>query len=75
MRDSIAEKHRVSAQDLVDKLIDQGAAAKHFPEFNEIIEHLQTHARDGDLIIIMGAGPVTSIAHALVDKLETNQLV
>jgi UDP-N-acetylmuramate--alanine ligase len=66
VRDSEAEQQRVSAQDLVDKLIDQGSSAKHIDDFDNIVKHLQTTARDGDLIVIMGAGPVTTIAHALV---------
>ena len=74
VRDTEAEKQRVTAQDLVDKLILQGATAKHFPEFDEIIEYLQKDARDGDLIIIMGAGPVTSIAHALVKTTDVHCL-
>ncbi len=73
VRDSETEKQRVSAQDLVDKLIDKGASARHFPEFDEIIDYVREHARDGDLIIIMGAGPVTSIAHALAETLEAPQ--
>ncbi len=67
VRDSIAEQQRVSAQDLVDKLLDQGASAKHINDFGDIVHHLQRTARDGDLIVIMGAGPVTTIAHALTN--------
>ena len=68
VRDSIAEQQRVSAQDLVDKLIEQGSAATHINEFDDIIAHVQSSAREGDLIVIMGAGPVTTIAHALVSS-------
>jgi len=66
VRDSIAEQQRVSAQDLVDKLLDQGASAKHMNDFGDIVHHLHKTASDGDLIVIMGAGPVTTIAHSLV---------
>ena len=66
VRDSITEQQRVSAQDLVDKLLDQGASAKHMNDFGDIVHHLQKTASDGDLIVIMGAGPVTTIAHSLV---------
>ncbi len=66
VRDSEAEQHRVSAQDLVDKLIEKGSSAKHIDNFDDIVKHLQYTSRDGDLIVIMGAGPVTSIAHNLV---------
>ncbi len=70
VRDSEQEQHRVSAQDLVDKLIDQGSSAKHIDNFEDIVIHLKRTARDGDLIVVMGAGPVTSIAHALVGNVE-----
>ena len=35
-------------------------------DFGDIVHHLQKTASDGDLIVIMGAGPVTTIAHSLV---------
>ncbi len=70
VRDSETEQHRVSAQDLVDKLIDQGSVAKHIDHFEDIVQHIKNTARDGDLIVIMGAGPVTSIAHTLVGTIE-----
>ena len=70
---SIVEQQRISAQDLVDKLIDQGVSAKNINDFDDITSHLLTTARDGDLIVIMGAGPVTSIAHSLIDQAKVTQ--
>ena len=70
VRDSEVEQHQVSAQDLVEKLIEQGVSAKHIDDFDEIVTHLRNSARDGDVIVIMGAGPVTSIAHDLVQQIE-----
>ncbi len=72
VRDSEAEKQRVSAQDLVDKLIAKGSVAKHYETFEEIVAYVRSHARDGDLITVMGAGPVTSIAHDLCSTPELN---
>ena len=68
VRDSIAEQQQVSAQDLVDKLIEKGTSAKHINNFDDIVQHLRETTRDGDLIVIMGAGPVTTIAHELVES-------
>ena len=73
VRDSVVEQQRISAQDLVDKLIDQGVSAKNINDFDDITSHLLTTARDGDLIVIMGAGPVTSIAHSLIDQAKVTQ--
>ncbi|MEE2906960.1 MAG: UDP-N-acetylmuramate--L-alanine ligase [Planctomycetota bacterium] len=61
VRDSLAEKQRVSAVDLVEKLDERGVMAKHIPEFDEITDYLRTECRDGDLVVIMGAGPVWTI--------------
>lgn len=61
VRDSLAEKQRVSAVDLVEKLDERGVLARHIPEFDDITEYLATECRDGDLVVIMGAGPVWTI--------------
>jgi UDP-N-acetylmuramate-alanine ligase len=36
-------------------------------DFGDIVHHLQKTAKNGDLIVVMGAGPVTTIAHALTN--------
>ncbi|MDP6601910.1 MAG: UDP-N-acetylmuramate--L-alanine ligase [Phycisphaerales bacterium] len=71
VRDSITEKQRVSAQDLVDRLIDKGTAARHINDFDSIATHLRHSIRDGDLVVIMGAGPVWTIAHELLASERT----
>ena len=72
VRDSETEQQRVSAQDLVDKLNEQGVSAQHINNFNDIVLQINKIASDGDLIVIMGAGPVTTIAHTLVGNIETS---
>jgi len=62
VRDSEAEKTRVSAQDLVDRLNARGKDARHIPTFDAITEYLEDHCEDGDLVVTMGAGPVNRIA-------------
>ena len=62
VRDSEVEKTRVSAQDLVDRLAAKGTRALHIGAFEQIVEHLEAHCRDGDLVVTMGAGPVNKIA-------------
>jgi hypothetical protein len=51
-----------SAQDLVDRLAAKGTRALHIGAFEQIVEHLEAHCRDGDLVVTMGAGPVNKIA-------------
>jgi len=66
VRDSEAERHAVCAADLVDRLRRQGKAAMHLYPFDAIVEQLRLVARDGDLIVTMGAGDVWKVAHAMV---------
>ncbi len=68
VRDSEAEKTRVSAQDLVDRLIERNTPARHIGSFEAITAHLESHAQDGDLIVTMGAGPVHRIAEDFLSR-------
>ena len=61
VRDSEIEKHRVSARDLVDRLRSRGQIAMHLYPFEAISEQLEVICRDGDLVVIMGAGPVWQV--------------
>ncbi|MFM7052359.1 MAG: UDP-N-acetylmuramate--L-alanine ligase [Planctomycetota bacterium] len=62
VRDSEAERQRVSAQDLVDRLQAQGTQAIHISSFAEIADHLDANCVDGDMVLTMGAGPVNEVA-------------
>lgn len=64
VRDSQAEKQKVSAADLVDRLRKQNIRAMHLYPFEAIVEQLENLCRDGDLLVVMGAGPVNQIAYA-----------
>src|SRR6185295_11405103 len=65
VRDSEAERQRVSAQDLVDRVVKNGQRARHLPKLEDIVAHLRTEAREGDLILTMGAGNVWEIGRQL----------
>ena len=66
VRDSEQEKHRVSANDLVERLLERGVMARHIDAFDAIVDHLQHTLSDGDLLVIMGAGPVWTIGRDLL---------
>lgn len=68
VRDSEAEKSKVSAADLVERLKERGVDAMHMHPFEAIVEHLESICRDGDLLVIMGAGPVWQVARAFLDR-------
>jgi UDP-N-acetylmuramate--alanine ligase len=75
VRDSIVEKHKVSEQDLVDRLRRRGVPASHLYPFEAIVEHLETSCRPGDLLVVMGAGPVNQVAHAFLRRAADPPLV
>ena len=58
----------ISAADLVDRLRASGTTAMHAHPFQAIVEHLEEVLRDGDLVVVMGAGPVWQIGRSLVDR-------
>ncbi len=62
VRDHQAEKDRVCSGDLVDRLRSRGVEAKHLHPFGAIVEHLENLCRGGDLLVVMGAGPVWKVA-------------
>jgi UDP-N-acetylmuramate--alanine ligase len=66
VRDSEAERQSVSSRDLVERLQKKNIDASQLDPFEKITEHLAWIARDGDLIVTMGAGPVWKVSHALM---------
>ncbi|MEM9560760.1 MAG: cyanophycin synthetase [Planctomycetota bacterium] len=63
VRDSQAERQKVSAADLVDRLRSRGVRAMHLYPFEAIVEQLENTAMPGDTVVVMGAGPVWQVAH------------
>jgi UDP-N-acetylmuramate--alanine ligase len=63
VRDSIEDKLAVSSADLVRLLMQRGKAARHIAEFPQIVAELKAIAKPGDLVVVMGAGPVWKVAY------------
>ncbi len=68
VRDSEAEKQRISASDLVDRLRQRGVQAMHLYPFEAIVEQLENVCRPGDLLVVMGAGPVWKVARQFLGR-------
>lgn len=66
VRDSEAEMHAVSADDLVRRIATNGGRASHVKDFDEIVEQMRHAAGEGDLVMTMGAGNVCEIGRKLV---------
>jgi UDP-N-acetylmuramate--alanine ligase len=65
VRDSAMERGKVSAADLVDRLRERGVRAMHAHPFGAIVDHLESSCGDGDVVVVMGAGPVWEVARSL----------
>ena len=70
VRDSEIERTKVSASDLVDRLRQRGIAAMHLHPFAAIVDQLELMTRAGDLVVVMGAGPVGSIGHEFLARAD-----
>ena len=62
VRDSVDEQNKVTAADLVDRLRERGVRAMHVYPFAAIVEQLEHLCHAGDLLVVMGAGPVWEVA-------------
>ncbi len=68
VRDSEEEKQKVTAADLVDRLREKGVHAMHLYPFGAIVEQLENLCRPGDLLVVMGAGPVNEVAKGFLAR-------
>lgn len=67
VRDSQIEKTKVSAADLVDRLRQTGTRAMHLYPFEAIVEQLENLCQPGDVLLVMGAGPVWQVARGYLE--------
>jgi UDP-N-acetylmuramate--alanine ligase len=68
VRDSQAERLKVSSEDLVKRLKERGKEALYLPSFEEICDHLLKDLKAGDVLLTMGAGNVDEIAREILQR-------
>jgi UDP-N-acetylmuramate--alanine ligase len=66
-RDSDDDRKSVSAADLVARIRANGQAVQHTPGLEDIVEQLKREAREGDVIVAMGAGNICEVGKALAN--------
>ncbi len=69
VRDSEHERGAISSNNLVERVRENGADALYLPSHNDIVQHVLSNARSGDVIVTMGAGDVWKISNELVQRL------
>lgn len=68
VRDSQEERAKIGAQDLVNRLTDRDVNAKHIATFDGIVDELELICRAGDLVVVMGAGPVYEVGRGYLAR-------
>ena len=68
VRDSEAERQRITSGDLVARVNGNGQRAIHLPTFELIADYLRSELRPGDLMVTMGAGNVWEIGRELANE-------
>lgn len=58
----------ISANDLVFEINKNSKNATYIKEFKDVAEYFKKNAKEGDLVITMGAGDVYKIGEMLIDK-------
>jgi UDP-N-acetylmuramate--alanine ligase len=72
VRDSEADRQSISAEDLVDRINQNGQNAMHLSSFKQITDLLRTELGAGDLMVTMGAGNIWEIGRDLVAEAEAS---
>ena len=56
----------VSSALLTDKINKNGGNACYIPDFSDIADYLRGHTREGDMILIMGAGDINTVVKLVI---------
>lgn len=65
----------VSSEDLASKMSDANIDVRHFRDPEGAVNHAASSARQGDVIVTMGAGDVTALAGQILLRLEASRTV
>ncbi len=67
---TIAENERLSSDRIIDALKNRDVRAQKFNDVDAIVDYLGTHARAGDVILVMSNGAFGGIYQKLLTRLE-----
>ena len=66
--DREADDGTVSAKDIVDKVVEMGTDALYLRDFATIEKYVLEHAKNNDLLITLGSGPIYTIGESLLKQ-------
>lgn len=69
VRDSEADRSAVASSGLAERIAKTGTRSLYIPSMHDVTDHLASHAREGDLVVVMGAGDVWKVADELVQRM------
>jgi len=70
VRDSEREKDHICSADLVSQIRLHSGSAVYLPDFDRIVEYLQSALQPGDLVVTMGAGNIWEVADEIIRRLR-----
>jgi UDP-N-acetylmuramate--alanine ligase len=74
-RDTEADRRSVTSADLAERINRCGVKARHMPRHQDILKHLRTTLRPGEVVAFMGAGNIGTLGRELVGSPEPAPVV
>ena len=63
--------YNISSKDLVDAInLKYNKKSKYLATFEEAVEHILKNAKEGDIVVSMGAGDVYKTTNCIIDKMK-----
>lgn len=72
-REGIAAVGEITAADLARQTATHGVDILQVHATNDILKHVESAVRPGDVVVTLGAGDIGNLAHALIDRLRTHR--
>ena len=70
VRDSETLKRQINAEQLAEKICEQGGQAHYLGDFGKIADYLTENVKSQDVIVTMGAGDVWKLTDELMERLR-----
>jgi UDP-N-acetylmuramate--alanine ligase len=72
-REGAPSPNEITAADLARQTATHGVDILQVHATNDILKHVESAVRPGDVVVTLGAGDIGNLAHALIDRLRTHR--